>query len=221
MRIDSAIIKHYLKNVLFINGTAYAGKSTMVRLLAETYGLLACGENYDCVPEGVATPEAYPNLCYFDTMKDWQAFVGRTPRQYDDWIQGCSRELVGFEIAYLMRASATQRVIVDTNIPADVLHEIADYNQVAIMLCPQAMSVDHFFNRGDPEKAFIKEQIMKAADPQKTMDNYLAGIAEINSQAKYDAWAASGFYTVVRDDAQKDTRQETMALLASHFGLTK
>ncbi len=35
MKIDNRIIKHYLKNVMFITGTAYAGKSTMAALLAE------------------------------------------------------------------------------------------------------------------------------------------------------------------------------------------
>lgn len=39
MQINETILKHYLKNVMFINGTAYAGKSTMVKMLAENYGL--------------------------------------------------------------------------------------------------------------------------------------------------------------------------------------
>ena len=30
-------------NAYFINGTAYAGKSTMVQLLAEKYGGICCG----------------------------------------------------------------------------------------------------------------------------------------------------------------------------------
>lgn len=33
-------------NIYFINGTAYAGKSTMVKLLAEKYNGIACEENY-------------------------------------------------------------------------------------------------------------------------------------------------------------------------------
>jgi hypothetical protein len=40
MKIDNNIIKHYLKNVMFITGTAYAGKSTMVAMLADKYGLI-------------------------------------------------------------------------------------------------------------------------------------------------------------------------------------
>lgn len=46
MKIDDNIIKYYLRNVMFITGTAYAGKSTMVAMLAEKYGLVQCGENY-------------------------------------------------------------------------------------------------------------------------------------------------------------------------------
>lgn len=33
MKIENNILKHYLKNVYFITGTAYAGKSTTVKCL--------------------------------------------------------------------------------------------------------------------------------------------------------------------------------------------
>ena len=220
MQIDNRIIKHYLRNVLFINGTAYAGKSTMVRMLADQYRLVHCGENYDCVPEGITTPDKYPNLCYFQTMRDWQAFINRTPEQYDDWIAGCTRELIAFEITYLMRVSHGQKVIVDTNLPPDILREIADYRQVAIMLAPPALSVEQFFNRDDPDKAFLKEQIMQADDPAKTMKNYRACLEKINRQERYDEYANNGFFTLVRKDATADTRLETLELLAKHFRLT-
>ena len=36
-----------LDNVYFITGTAYAGKSTMVKLLAQKFDGIACEENYD------------------------------------------------------------------------------------------------------------------------------------------------------------------------------
>ena len=204
---------------MFINGTAYAGKSTMVKMLADKYGLIHCGENYQCVPAGIATPEQYPNLSYVQTMKDWQEFVNRTPEQYNNWIWETSRELAEFEIMYLVSISESQKVIVDTNISPEILHEIADYNQVAIMLSPPLMSVESFFERDDPDKVFIKEQIMKAVDPEKTMLNYRACIAKINSQENYDKWANSGFFTVVRNDTVTDTRAETLDILAKHFGL--
>ena len=58
MFIENNILKHYLKNVYFITGTAYAGKSTMVKILAEKYDLIFCGENYTCdITDKVADPE--------------------------------------------------------------------------------------------------------------------------------------------------------------------
>jgi len=219
MTINNKIIKHYLKNVMFINGTSYAGKSTITKMLADEYGLICCGENYDCVPKGMITPQTHPNLCYFQTMADWQEFINRTPQEYYDWIMGCTQELIEFEITYLMSIAQTQKVVVDTNLPTDVLREIADYNQVAILLSPPQMSVECFFDRDDADKVFVKSHIMKAADPEKTMANYLACMAKCNSQEVYDGWANSGFFTILREDAAADTKRETMEILAKHFGL--
>ncbi|SHO51619.1 hypothetical protein [Anaerocolumna xylanovorans] len=220
MKIDNSIIKHYLKNVMFITGTAYAGKSTMVALLAKKYGLVQCGENYHSrVADEIIVPERQPNLCYFKTMKDWQEFLNRTPEEYEEWILGCSLEAAEFEVAELIGISQNQRVIVDTNIPLYILHDIADYHQVAIMLSPQAMSVEKFFDRDDPDKAFLKEQIMKAENPQKTMENFKACLAKVNSKRHYDEFAASGFFTLVRTDTNKDTKDETVKILSAHFGL--
>ena len=218
MIISNQVIKHYLKNVMFINGTSYAGKSTMVKMLADKYGLIHCGENYDCIPQGIVTPDKYPNLGYFQIMKDWQEFYSRTPEEYDNWILGSSRELVEFEVTYLMRISHSQKVIVDTNLPADVLREIADYNQVAVMLAPPAMAIENFFNRDD-DKPLILEQIKKMDNPEKGMANYHAILERICRQEYNDQWASSGFFTIVRKDTTSDTRIETMGILAKHFGL--
>ena len=40
IQISDNIIKYYLRNVYFINGHSYAGKSTMVKMLAEQYDML-------------------------------------------------------------------------------------------------------------------------------------------------------------------------------------
>lgn len=65
MIIENNILKHYLRNVYFINGTAYAGKSTTVKMLSEQYNMILCGENYHCnVTDKVADPSIQPDLCY-------------------------------------------------------------------------------------------------------------------------------------------------------------
>ncbi len=218
MKIENNILKHYLKNVFFINGTAYAGKSTMCKLLADKYDLIHCEENYSMDKfNAIAQPEIQPNMCYFRTHNDWQKFLNRTPQEYEAWIYENSREIAEFEIVELIRISEHKKVIVDTNIPLDMLKQIADYHQVAIMLSPQSMSVENFFDRIDPEKQFLLEQIKKAENPEKTMQNFKDCLALINSQEHYNEWIESGFFTIVRENTDQDTREETCDMLARHF----
>jgi len=219
MQINNLLIKYYLKNVMFITGTSCAGKSTMVKMLADKFDLVCCGENYDCIPDRILTPDKYPNLCYFQTMKSWQEFVNRNPEEYAQWIDGNSQELIEFEITHLIHISKSKKVIVDTNLPINILREIADYNQVAVMLSPQSMSVEHFFDRDDPDKIFLKNKIMESKNPDKTMENFLACMAKLNSKEIYDNFADSGFFTILRKDIISDTRIETLEILAKHFGL--
>ena len=220
MKIENNILKHYLKNVYFITGTAYAGKSTAVKMLAERYGILCCGENYHmAISESVATPETHPDLCYNRSLTDWRDFVKRSPEEYERWIYAVGREAAEFEVAHLIAVSQNQKVIVDTNIPLDVLKEISDYHRVAVMLSPQSMSVERFFDRNDPEKRFLLGVIDSCEDPEAVMENYRRGLARINSREHYDEYAHSGFFTVVREDNGLDTRQEVCDLLAKHFGL--
>ena len=220
MKIENNIIKHYLKNVYFITGTAYAGKSTTVHMLAERYGMILCGENYHmAVSETVAAPDTHPDLCYNKMLTDWRDFVKRSPEEYERWIYSVGREAAEFEIAELIALSSKGRVIVDTNIPLDVLHEISDYDRVAVMLSPQSMSVERFFDRGDPDKRFLLDVIESCENPAEVMENYRRGLALINSKEHYDEYKNSGFFTVVREDDGRDTREEVCDTVARHFGL--
>ena len=220
MKIENNILKHYLKNVYFITGTAYAGKSTTVKMLAERYDMVFCGENYHSkVSDAVATPDAQPDICFLKTLTDWKEFVTRTPEEYERWIYSTSREAAEFEVAELISISQDRKVIVDTNIPVGILKEISNYNHVAVMLSPLSMSVDRFFDRSDPEKQFLLNVIESCEDSKMVMENYRRGLELINGQKHYDEYANSGFFTVVRQDTQKDTREEVCEIIARHFGL--
>ena len=222
MKIHNNILKHYLKNVYFITGTAYAGKSTAVKLLSEKYGMVCCGENYHMtVSNDIATPETHPDLCYNKMLKDWRDFVKRTPEEYERWIYSVGREAAEFEIAELISLSRDKKVIVDTNIPLDVLKEISDHDRVAVMLCPESMSVERFFDRTDPDKQFLLNVIDSCENSGEVMENYRRGLSRINSREHYDEYANSGFFTVVREDNGADTRQEVCRILAEHFKLTE
>ena len=221
MKIENNILRYYLQNAYFITGTAYAGKSTMVKMLSEKHDMIFCGENYHgTVAEAVRNPKLQPGLCYFETMSGWQEFLNRTPEEYFKWICETSREAAEIEVAELIRLSATgKKIIVDTNIPVDLLHVFSDYHHVAVMLSPQSMSVERFFDRSDPEKQFLLGQIEKAENPEKTMQNFRACMARCNSLEEYNKFAAGGFYTIVREDTQADTRADVLQKLEKHFRL--
>lgn len=220
MEIQNNILKHYLKNCYFITGTAYAGKSTTCKMLAEKYNMLHCEENYNMdMILSVVTHKQQPNLDYFNSKASWQEYVSRTPDEFESWYNGTSREVAGFEIAELIRLSAKDRVIVDTNIPLDILREIAEYNHVAIMLSPQSMSVERFFDREDEEKQFLLSEIKKCPNPEKTLQNFKECIARANSRKYYEQFKNSGFFTIERSNDEANTRAETLEIVAGHFGL--
>ena len=223
MQIENNILRYYLRNAYFITGTAYAGKSTMVKMLSERFGMIACGENYWTeLSDTVAEPEIQPNLCYFKQMKSWEDFVRRSPEEYERWMYANGWEAAGFEAAALIALSSSgKKIIVDTNLPLPLLHELSDYDHVAVMLSPQSMSVDRFFDRSDPEKRFILDVINGCEDADAVMENYRAGLARINSREHYEEFASAGFYTIVRGNTEEDTREAVCAELARHFRLTE
>ena len=70
-------------NAYFITGTAYAGKSTMVKLLAERHSGIACRENYhEELMDDKLNPGEFPCLCYTRDLQDWHDFIRRTPDEY-------------------------------------------------------------------------------------------------------------------------------------------
>ena len=220
MKIENNILKYYLRNVYFITGTAYAGKSTMVKMLADRYDMVFCGENYHCaVSDVVATPDVQPDLCFRKSLTDWKDFVTRSPEEYERWIYNSGKEGAEFEVAELISISRDKKVIVDTSIPVDILKEISDYDHVAVMLSPQSMSVECFFDRDDPDKRFLLSVIKSCENAEAVMENYKRGLALINSKKHYDEYADSGFFTIVRKESRTDTREEVCDAIAKHFGL--
>ncbi|MCH4886831.1 hypothetical protein EZV73_04585 [Acidaminobacter sp. JC074] len=221
MDIKENVLKYYLRNCLFINGTSYAGKSTMCKLLAEKYELHLCEENYNSdVIFKVINQKDQPNLSYFNHKESWEAYLNRPPREYESWMRGNSEELIGFEIAELIRLSQDRKVIVDTNIPLDILEKITDYHQVAIMVSEPDVSAEKFFKRPDAEKKFLLEQIGLCKNPQETYSNFIACMAQVNSN-EYLKYKACDYFKIERVKDKWLDKESTLAILAKHFRLTR
>lgn len=206
------------ENVYFINGTAYAGKSTMVHLLAEKYGGIECRENYhDQLLPGLSKDE-FPNLTYTRDLEDWHDFIRRTPEDYENWFNNVARECETLELEILTDLCKQEKpVFVDTNISLNTLKEITPPQHVLIMLADPQISVRRFFERSDREKQFLYRLIMEEPDPEKAMLNYRQGLERINSQERYDRFLLSGFSVILRDDSR--SIEQTLALVEKAFQL--
>ena len=207
------------ENVYFINGTAYAGKSTAVRLLAQKYNGIACEENYHNRLLPVLDPTEFPCLCYTRDLADWHDFIRRTPEEYETWYDGVTVECETLELQILPElAKQDKPIFVDTNIRPETLKTISDRRHVLFMLADPEVSVRRFFERPDREKQFLYRLIMEEPAPEKAMENYRRGLMRINSQERYDRFLHAGFHVIARDERRSAT--ETLKLAEQVFGLS-
>lgn len=206
------------KNVYFINGTAYAGKSTMVKLLAEKYNGILCEENYHDSLRYTLDKKEFPGLCYTRDLKDWRHFIRRTPDEYEYWINITSKECEILELRILDELSKEDKLIfVDTNISLETLMKVSDKDHVLIMLADPKVSVDRFFNRPDKEKQFLYKLLLEEENPDKALDNFRKCLERINSKAKYNYFLNFGFNVLLRDDNR--SIEETLNIVEKYFKL--
>lgn len=208
------------ENTYFIIGNAYAGKSTMVKMLAERYGGIACEENYhNALLPGLSKDE-FPNLTYTRDLRDWHDFIRRTPEEYENWVRGSSKECETLELRILSRLNPEGKpVFADTNISAETLRKISDKDHVLVMLADPEVSVNRFFERPDREKQFLYRLITEEEDPEAAMENFRECLRRINSPANYEAFLNSGFRVITRDENR--SIEDTLCLVERCFGLRR
>lgn len=208
-------------HVFFFNGTAYAGKSTMVKRLAEKYDGIACEENYhEALMDNLDWNE-FPNLGYTVNLKDWAEFIRRTPDEYARWIEGGAREGEILELRILedLVRTTDKKIFVDTNISLETLKRISDRDHVMIMLADPQISVSRFFDRPDSEKQFLYQLLLKEKDPEAAIANFRECLAKVNSQENYDKFLHSGFQVLLRDESR--SIEETMQMVEKCLKLEK
>ena len=208
------------ENVYFFNGTAYAGKSTLVKGLAAKYNGIACEENYHDALLSELDKGEFPCLTYTRDLQDWHDFVRRTPDEYEAWIDGVSKECEILELRILEELRKTERpIFVDTNISIETLWQISDRDHVLIMLADPNISVTRFFDRPDKEKQFLYRLLLDEADPPKAIDNFRNCLERINSVERYNGFLNSGFRVILRDENRSIS--ETLKLAEHELSLVK
>ena len=199
-------------NVYFINGTAYAGKSTMTKLLAEKYDGILCEENYHNAFLDDLDSKEFPGLTYTRDLKDWKHFVRRTPDEYENWINITSKECEILELQILNElVKQDKKIFVDTNVSIETLKKISDEDHVLIMLADPSISVNRFFERPDREKQFLYKLLITEENPQKALDNFKECLKRINNEESYNKFLNSGFNVIIRDENR--TIEETLKIV--------
>ena len=208
----------FFENVYFITGNAYAGKSTMVKLLAEKLNGILCEENYHDILLPDLDKKAFPCLTYTRDLVNWRDFIRRTPEEYQIWIDGVSKECEILELRILEElVKQGKPVFVDTNISLETLRKIAQPNHVLVMLADPKISVSRFFDRPDREKQFLYRLIMEEPDPEAALNSFRECLKRINSRENYNAFLRCGFPVIQRDESR--SIEDTMAMVEQIFGL--
>ncbi len=202
-----------MDDIYYIIGTAYAGKSTMVKMLAEKYDGIACEENYhERLVDEKLDKDEFPALCYTRDLQDWRKFIRRTPEEYAAWIESVAKECEVLELRILDNLKKEGRkIFVDTNISIETLKRISDTDHVLVMLSDQMVSVNRFFERPDREKQFLYQLLMQEPDPEAAMANFKEMLTRVNSKEVYDRFLHSGFRVLIRDDSR--SVEETFELV--------
>jgi nicotinamide riboside kinase len=206
------------QNVYFINGNAYAGKSTMVKLLAEKYNGILCEENYQDIILDQLDKNEFPALTYTRDLKDWTHFIRRTPDEYEKWIKDVTKECTIIELQILKKLlNQNKPIFVDTNIPVEVLHKISDTDHVLIMLANPDISVNRFFEREDRDKQFLYQLLISEENKEQALKNFKECLKRINNEQTYNEFLNSGFNVIIRDENR--TVEQTLSLVELIFKL--
>lgn len=213
MNISDNILKEQLKNVYFLSGGAYGGKTTMAKLIEKKYGFARYrqGDHYN---EHVtfAKREFQPAMCI--DRSNWHEFFARSPKQYGQWMRDDLAEQSEFAIIDLIKLSQNQKVIADVGISPDVLRRISDDSRVILLFAPEEMTRKHYFDREDKQDVY--QFILSFPDGDKLLKNVVEAL-HFNSAEVRRSYYDSGFYCIER--REDDTIEKTLKKIEKHFNL--
>lgn len=221
MNIANNILKHYLKNVYFLIGTACGGKTTMAKEISKKYGFIHFNDNWNednfKVWQSLLDEKYQPNSTKRKEI-NWEEYFSRSVEEFlaDKNDNHGTAEQLEFSIIELIKLSQANRVIADIWIEDwDFLMEISDTDRIACLLAPGEMIIRDYYQRED-HKDFT-DCIKSLKDPEKKFEtqNELFRLCakEMSDKAK-----KYNLFSIMRND--ESTIENTLPLLEKHFCLT-
>ena len=216
MKIADNIIKEHLKNVYFLCGGAYGGKTTMAKLLEERYGLIRYRQgDHEDEYAMIADIREQPVMAA-DRSDNWHGYFSQPPREYADRMMAGLREEAEFTVADLMCIPRDKKVIVDGCIPLDILKAITDRDHVFLLFAPDEMKRRHYFDRADKDEVY--RFILSFPDGEELLENVIEAL-NIDNETERQSYINSGFRYLERTDS--DTIEKTLSTIVEHFGFNE
>lgn len=218
MNIAENILRHNLKNVFFLVGTACGGKTTMAREISKKHGLLYIDENWQSGiwNQEIVDPLYQPNSANRRKI-DWEVFFSRSVEEFlaDKNDNHGNDEYLQFLFIELIKAAQSNKVITDIWITDyDFLLNISDRSRIACLLAPGDLIVRDYYDREEHMNFTNCLKSLKDPDIKFAAQNELFRIGAIEEAEKAKKY---GLFSIMR--SEESTVSETLKLLEDYFGL--
>jgi hypothetical protein len=220
MNIAENILKHNLKNVYFLCGTACGGKTTAANALSQKYGFIHFNDNWHeenfAVWQSIIDEKYQKNASKRQAVTDWEAYFGRTVEEFlaDGDYNGYD-EYLEYAIIELIKLSQNNIVVADVGFPMQLLAEISDYNRVACLLADPKLATCENYGKREDHREFL-ECILSLKEPEKKIavqdELFRIGAEKAHAEAR-----EYGLFSIVR--TEESTVDKSLKLLETHFGL--
>ncbi|MCL2772521.1 MAG: hypothetical protein FWD71_04145 [Oscillospiraceae bacterium] len=222
MNIANNILKHSLKNVYFLVGTACSGKTTMANALSKKYGFIHFSRNkYEDeesykVWQSIIDEKYQPNSTKRKDM-DWEKYYSRSVEEFlaDENDKNASDEYLDFAIIELIKLSQNNKVIADIRIlDFNLITDISDYNRIACLLAPGELIVRDNYVRDDHRDRI--ERIQSLKDSEKKFETQYE-LMRIRAKEMAEQAKKYNLFSIMR--SEESTVEDTLRLLEKHFCL--
>ena len=221
MNIAENVLKHNLKNVYFLVGTPYGGKTTMSKELSKKYGLIHFNDNWHedhfKIYREICEEKYQKHSTKKKNTTDWEAYFGRSVEEFlaDNGDYGEYDEYLEFALIELIKMSQNKKIVADICIPIKLLVEISEYNRIACMLAPPELVTCENYGRRDDHKEFL-ECIMSLKEPEKKI-KVQNKLFRISVEKVFADVKKYNLFNIIRNN--ENTIENTLKMLEEHFNL--
>ena len=215
MELPDNIIRHYLRDVYFISGSACGGKSTIAKYLSAKYGITLYNwdEKYtEHKKISDAAHQPFMNKNY----GSWEEYFSRPPDEYAEAIRRSINEQVEIAVVELISMATKGGIVVDGIFPCHVLKRISGSGRVIFLMADMEAVRSDYFSRSDNED--MLECLNGLQNPQQAIENVFLSI-EHSLSRDFDEVRASGFRWIMRD--QKPDWDGIRQMVERHFQFTE